>query len=105
VAALAAPKAAAQKTATKAPPKPLPRQAAAEHARLPAAGKLEQGLWFEMDEQERLLKQSKFLVTDPGLNTYVRQVLCRTVGSDRCPAARIYIVRTPYFNASMAPTG
>ena len=79
--------------------------------RLPSAlgyqpqGKLEQGLWFEMDEQERMLKQSKFLVTDPALNGYVRGVLCRTVGDERCKAARIYIVRTPYFNASMAPNG
>jgi predicted Zn-dependent protease len=100
VAALAAPKAAAQKTATKAPAAPPPSTVGYQ-----PQGKLEQGLWFEMDEQERLLKQSKFLVTDPGLNTYVRQVLCRTVGSDRCQAARIYVVRTPYFNASMAPNG
>lgn len=68
-------------------------------------GDLEKGLWFEMDEQERLLKQSKFLVTDPALNGYVRGVLCRTVGAERCKAARLYIVRTPYFNASMAPNG
>lgn len=67
--------------------------------------KLEEGLWFEMDEQERLLKQSKFVVTDPGLNAYVRGVLCRTVGEDRCKATRLYIVRTPAFNASMAPNG
>ncbi|QGN55316.1 M48 family metallopeptidase [Novosphingobium sp. Gsoil 351] len=67
--------------------------------------KLEEGLWFEMDEQERLLKQSKFLVTDPALNQYVRGVLCRTVGEQRCAATRLYIVRTPYFNASMAPNG
>ena len=68
-------------------------------------GELEKGLWYEMDEQERLLKQSKFLVTDPALNAYVKGVLCRTVGADRCQAARLYIVRTPYFNASMAPNG
>ena len=67
--------------------------------------KLEDGLWFEMDEQERLLRQSKFLVTDPALNAYVRGVLCRTVGEARCAATRLYIVRTPYFNASMAPNG
>lgn len=67
--------------------------------------KLEEGLWFEMDEQERLLRQSKFLVTDPALNAYVRGVLCRTVGQERCAATRLYIVRTPYFNASMAPNG
>ena len=68
-------------------------------------GKLEEGLWFEMDEQERQLKQSKFLVTDPALNRYVRGVLCRTVGDERCKATRLYLVRTPYFNASMAPNG
>jgi predicted Zn-dependent protease len=68
-------------------------------------GELEKGLWYEMDEQERLLKQSKFLVTDPALNAYVKGVLCRTVGAERCQAARLYIVRTPYFNASMAPNG
>ena len=67
--------------------------------------KLEDGLWFEMEEQERLLKQSKLLVTDPALNSYVRGVLCRTVGDARCAATRLYIVRTPYFNASMAPNG
>lgn len=66
---------------------------------------LEKGLWYEMDEQERLLKQSKFLVTDPALNGYVKGVLCRTVGADRCQAARLYLIRTPYFNASMAPNG
>ena len=87
--------------------KPIPKVALP----LPSAAgyrpqdKLEEGLWFEMDEQERLLRQSKFLVTDPALNAYVRGVLCRTVGEARCAATRLYIVRTPYFNASMAPNG
>lgn len=66
---------------------------------------LERGLWYQMDEAERELKTSKFLVTDPALNQYVQGVLCRTVGEDRCPAARLYIVRVPQFNASMAPNG
>ncbi|MFA9201626.1 MAG: M48 family metalloprotease, partial [Cypionkella sp.] len=66
---------------------------------------LERGLWYQMDEAERELKTSKFLVTDPALNQYVRGVLCRTVGADRCGAARLYIVRVPQFNASMAPNG
>lgn len=87
----------------KVPPKPaLPLPSAAGYR---PADKLEEGLWFEMDEQERLLRQSKFLVTDPALNAYVRGVLCRTVGAARCAATRLYIVRTPYFNASMAPNG
>ncbi|MEE9434136.1 MAG: M48 family metallopeptidase [Sphingorhabdus sp.] len=65
----------------------------------------ERGLWLQMDEFERDLKNSKLLIKDPQLNTYVRGVLCRTVGAERCGAARIYIMRTPYFNASMAPNG
>jgi Zn-dependent protease with chaperone function len=65
----------------------------------------ERGLWMEMDEAERTLKTSRFVIRDPELNDYVRGVLCREVGAERCQAARIYIVRTPYFNASMAPNG
>ena len=95
---LAAQSASAQPAA--AASKPLPSVAGYR-----PQGKLEEGLWFEMDEQERQLKQSKFLVTDPALNGYVRGVLCRTVGAERCAATRLYLVRTPYFNASMAPNG
>lgn len=65
----------------------------------------ERGLWQQMDEAERDLKSSRFVMTDPALNAYVRGVLCRTVGADQCGEARIYIMRTPYFNASMAPNG
>lgn len=64
----------------------------------------ERGLWMQMDEDERLLKTSNFVVRDTALNAYVRDVFCRTVGPD-CAAIRIYITRTPYFNASMAPNG
>jgi beta-barrel assembly-enhancing protease len=93
------PAAAAPAPAAKPPPPP-PSTAGYQ-----PQDKLEKGLWFEMDEQERLLRESKFLVTDPALNGYVREVLCRAVGEQRCAAARLYIVRTPYFNASMAPNG
>ncbi|HVJ03724.1 MAG TPA: M48 family metallopeptidase [Sphingomonas sp.] len=65
----------------------------------------ERGLWLEMDEAERTLKTSRFVVRDPELNAYVRGVLCREVGEERCRGVRIYIVRTPGFNASMAPNG
>ncbi len=65
----------------------------------------ERGLWMQMDEEERSVKTSKFLITDPALNTYVRGILCRTVGEDRCGSTRIYIMRTPQFNAMMAPNG
>jgi beta-barrel assembly-enhancing protease len=65
----------------------------------------ERGLWMQMDEEERSVKTSKFLITDPALNTYVRGILCRTVGESRCGSTRIYIMRTPQFNAMMAPNG
>ena len=65
----------------------------------------ERSLWLEMAEQERVMKTSKFLITDPALNAYIRQILCRTVGQDRCASTRIYIMRTPQFNAAMAPNG
>ena len=65
----------------------------------------ERGLWMQADEAERRLKASNFVIADPALNAYVRGVLCREVGERRCVGARIYITRTPYFNASMMPNG
>ena len=65
----------------------------------------ERGLWQQMDEYERDLKTSEFLMTDPALNTYVKSVLCKAVGTERCAATRIYIIRTPQYNAMMAPNG
>lgn len=64
----------------------------------------ERGLWMTVEEEERKLKTSGFVMRDPDLNAYVREVFCRTVG-ERCQDVRIYILRTPYFNASMAPNG
>jgi beta-barrel assembly-enhancing protease len=65
----------------------------------------ERGLWMQMDEQERELKVSNFVIRDPALNAYVNDVFCRTVGAVECKDVRIYLMRTPYFNANMAPNG
>lgn len=65
----------------------------------------ERGIWMEADEDERVLRDSVLLMRDEGLNAYVRQVLCREVGEDRCRSVRLYIVEVPQFNASMAPNG
>ncbi len=65
---------------------------------------LERSLWLQMDEAERDLKTSKQVIHDPELNAYVRGVLCRTVGPE-CENIRLYIIRAPYFNATMAPNG
>lgn len=63
------------------------------------------GVWRDDDEGERQLAASPLVIRDEALTAYVRQVLCETVGADRCKAARIYILRTPLFNASMSPNG
>lgn len=65
----------------------------------------ERGLWMQVDEYERQMKTSNFVIRDAALNAYVRRVFCKTVGEAECRDIRIYIVRTPYFNASMAPNG
>jgi len=65
----------------------------------------ERGLWLQMDDYERDRKNSPLVVQDEELNDYVRGVLCRTVGQAKCRNVRLYIIRTPYFNASMAPNG
>ena len=65
----------------------------------------ERGLWMQMDEQERELKTSNFVMRDLALNAYVNDVFCRTVGQVECKDVRIYMMRTPYFNANMAPNG
>lgn len=63
------------------------------------------GLWREDDESERRLAASPLVIRDEGLTGYLKDVLCRTVGEDRCKATRIYVMREPTFNATMSPNG
>ncbi len=65
----------------------------------------ERGIWMEADERERVQRDARSLVKDPALNAYVRRVLCRTVGEDRCRSVRLYIDEVPAFNAYMTPNG
>ncbi|CAN5380399.1 hypothetical protein BH10PSE15_BH10PSE15_12560 [soil metagenome] len=65
----------------------------------------ERGLWMQLDEAERALRDSAFVLKDAALTGYVHGVLCHTVGADRCGGSRIYVVRNPEFNAAMAPNG
>lgn len=81
---------------------PAPRIPPA-HVPLPES-KDERGLWMEMADFEKQLATSPLLVRDPELNGYVREVFCRVAG-DYCPDVRIYLIRNPGFNASMAPNG
>lgn len=63
------------------------------------------GLWQQDDEDERQLTASPVLIRDDALTSYVKGVLCETVGDDRCSTVRIYIIHEPTFNATMSPNG
>ncbi len=65
----------------------------------------ERGIWMQFDEAERGLALSPAIVRDTELGAFVRGVLCRAVGDDRCAGVRLYLVRDASFNASMAPNG
>lgn len=64
----------------------------------------EGGVWAYMDRQEQRLRRSSFLIRDSALNDYIRDIACRLAG-EHCPDMRVYLVRTPLFNASMSPNG
>jgi len=96
----ATPLAAANKQ--KVPPAPAPPPFAGVYQ---PQGVDEMGLWREDDERERNLQNSPLVIRDEPLNNYVRGVLCKTVGNDRCQKVRIYILRVPLFNATMSPNG
>jgi predicted Zn-dependent protease len=70
----------------------------------PAQATDEGGLWQMVAKTEEELKESRFRVREAGIEDYVREVACRLAG-DYCRDVRVYVVRTPYFNASMAPNG
>jgi beta-barrel assembly-enhancing protease len=57
-----------------------------------------------MDSLEKNLKSSGLLVRDPELNNYIHGIVCRVAGA-HCADIRVYVVRIPEFNASMAPNG
>jgi len=64
----------------------------------------EGGLWAQMDRAEVKFKTSPFLIRDRALNEYVYGVACKLAG-EHCPDVRVYVMHTPWFNASMAPNG
>ncbi|MFQ6005224.1 MAG: M48 family metalloprotease [Woeseia sp.] len=70
----------------------------------PERAKDEKGIWMELRDYERQIRQSALLVKDPHLNEYVGAVVCRVAG-DYCPDIRVYVIRNPGFNASMAANG
>ena len=70
----------------------------------PALESDEAGLWMYMENIEQNLKTSGRIETDPSLNAYIRGIICK-LDPLFCNDIRFYIVKTPHFNASMAPNG
>ena len=70
----------------------------------PDAATDEGGLWGMMDREESRLRRSPFNLKDPQLQSYIQDIACR-LGAEHCPDIRVYVMRTPFFNASMAPNG
>jgi predicted Zn-dependent protease len=64
----------------------------------------EGGLWALMDREETRLRRSPLIMREGGLREYLQGVVCQ-LGASHCPDVRTYPVRTPWFNASMAPNG
>jgi predicted Zn-dependent protease len=64
----------------------------------------EGGLWAMMDREEARLRKSPFVIRDKALQARVYDMCCR-LGGPHCPDIRVYLMRTPFFNANMAPNG
>jgi predicted Zn-dependent protease len=64
----------------------------------------EAGIWFQLDQEELKIRTSANRITDPNLNAYLKDIVCRLAGP-YCGDIRVYLFRVPAFNASMAANG
>lgn len=70
----------------------------------PSDETLEAGLWLAFDKMEASTRTSGNRLNDPELEAYLSNVVCRMT-ADHCPHIRVYAMRIPAFNASMAGNG
>lgn len=70
----------------------------------PELGSDEGGLWAMMDREETRLRRSPFMLRDAPLRDYLQDIVAKLAG-EHAADIRVYPVRTPFFNASMAPNG
>jgi beta-barrel assembly-enhancing protease len=70
----------------------------------PAIDTDEGGLWAMMDREETRLRRSPLAVKDADLTKYLQDMVCRLTDA-HCPDIRVHVMRTPWFNATMAPNG
>jgi predicted Zn-dependent protease len=64
----------------------------------------EGGLFEEMSHEEQRIRRGQLLMRNRELQEYLHSVVCK-LGGEHCPDIRVYPIRTPWFNASMAPNG
>lgn len=64
----------------------------------------EAGLWMVFDNMEEKLKTSGRRITEPQVNHYIQNIVCKLAGP-QCSDIRIYIMQVPDFNANMASNG
>jgi hypothetical protein len=70
----------------------------------PESSSDEGGLWAMMAHEEQRIRRGQLLIHDAALRDYLQSVMCKLAG-EHCPDMRVYPMRTPWFNASMAPNG
>lgn len=75
-----------------------------EQGESPKLDSEEAGFWMTMERVEQDLATSGDRIRDPELDAYLKDVACR-VAPEYCSATRVYVMRQPDFNASMAPNG
>lgn len=64
----------------------------------------EGGLWMQSEKFEEQIRQSGQLISDPELNEYVSGLTCK-VAAEYCKDVRVYLLKSPSFNAFMMPNG
>lgn len=64
----------------------------------------EAGLWFQVEKVEKQLKTAGHRITDPELTAYLEGLVCKLSGPF-CKDIRTYVIRAPFFNATMMPNG
>lgn len=64
----------------------------------------EAGFWQAMEREEQKLRDSAARIVDPQLERYLQELTCK-LAEDLCGDVRVYVLRSPYFNAFMAPNG
>jgi len=70
----------------------------------PEQARDERGLWLSLEDYEKALSRSALRVRDRALNEYVDGLVCE-IARDYCADFRVYVMRNPSFNASMAANG